>query len=142
MMTEHPEAPAPPPEASPEEKGEKKKKNKEVRSAWISFTGRILAQIVGAAASIFLGLLILNKGQGKVGKGVEGPRTGTQAEQRIARVRPAQGQGEVALAVLPLHNLSADPQQQYFADGMTEALITDLAHIDGLRVISRTSSMY
>jgi TolB-like protein/lipopolysaccharide biosynthesis regulator YciM len=41
----------------------------------------------------------------------------------------------------PLQNLSADPAQEYFADGMTEALITDLAKIPGLKVISRTSIM-
>jgi TolB-like protein/tRNA A-37 threonylcarbamoyl transferase component Bud32/lipoprotein NlpI len=46
-----------------------------------------------------------------------------------------------SLAVLPLENLSGDPEQGYFADGMTEALITDLASIKGLRVISRTSAM-
>lgn len=44
-----------------------------------------------------------------------------------------------SIAVLPLENLSADPEQQYFADSMTEALITDLAKIKALRVISRTS---
>ena len=47
-----------------------------------------------------------------------------------------------ALAVLPLENLSRDPEQSYFADGMTEALITDLAKIGSLRVISRTSIMH
>ena len=47
-----------------------------------------------------------------------------------------------SIAVLPLRNLSADPSQDYFADGMTEALITDLAQIESLRVISATSSMH
>ena len=47
-----------------------------------------------------------------------------------------------SLAVLPLANLSGDPQQEYFADGMTEALITDLAKTTELRVISRTSVMH
>jgi TolB-like protein/Tfp pilus assembly protein PilF len=46
-----------------------------------------------------------------------------------------------SLAVLPLENLSHDPEQEYFAEGMTEALITNLAKIGGLRVISRTSAM-
>ena len=46
-----------------------------------------------------------------------------------------------SLAVLPLENLSRDPDQEYFADGMTDAVITDLAKIGALRVISRTSVM-
>ena len=46
-----------------------------------------------------------------------------------------------SLAVLPLANLSGDPQQEYFADGMTEELITNLAQIGALRVSSRTSAM-
>jgi TolB-like protein/DNA-binding winged helix-turn-helix (wHTH) protein/Tfp pilus assembly protein PilF len=46
-----------------------------------------------------------------------------------------------SLAVLPLTNLSNDPNQGYFADGMTDALITDLAQISSLKVISRTSMM-
>lgn len=46
-----------------------------------------------------------------------------------------------SLAVLPLQNLSGDPEQEYFAEGMTEALITDLSKISALRVISRTSVM-
>jgi len=45
-----------------------------------------------------------------------------------------------SLAVLPLQNLSGDPNQEYFADGMTDALITDLAQIGALKVISRTST--
>jgi TolB-like protein/DNA-binding winged helix-turn-helix (wHTH) protein len=47
-----------------------------------------------------------------------------------------------SLAVLPLENLSGDPTQDYFADGMTDELITDLAKINSLRVISRTSVMH
>jgi TolB-like protein/DNA-binding winged helix-turn-helix (wHTH) protein/tetratricopeptide (TPR) repeat protein len=46
-----------------------------------------------------------------------------------------------SLAVLPLQNLSGDPAQEYFSDGMTEELITELARIKGMKVISRTSVM-
>jgi len=46
-----------------------------------------------------------------------------------------------SLAVLPLENLSGDPDQEYFAEGMTDALITDLAKIHSLRVVSRTSAV-
>ncbi len=46
-----------------------------------------------------------------------------------------------SLAVLPLDNLSGDPEQEFFADGMTEELIASLAQIGALRVISRTTVM-
>jgi TolB-like protein/DNA-binding winged helix-turn-helix (wHTH) protein/Tfp pilus assembly protein PilF len=46
-----------------------------------------------------------------------------------------------SLAVIPLDNLSGDPTQEYFADGMTEALTANLARIRALRVVSRTSVM-
>jgi|RhiMethySRZTD1v2_1073278.scaffolds.fasta_scaffold00038_54 eukaryotic-like serine/threonine-protein kinase len=46
-----------------------------------------------------------------------------------------------SLAVLPLENLSGDKQREYFADGMTDALITELSRISALKVISRTSVM-
>src|SRR6185295_3445928 len=49
--------------------------------------------------------------------------------------------GIESIAVLPLENLSRDPDQEFFADGMTEALITNLAQIQALRVASRTSAM-
>ena len=53
----------------------------------------------------------------------------------------ASAPGIHSLAVLPLENLSGDPQQQYFADGMTEELTTELSQISSLRVVSRTSAM-
>jgi len=46
-----------------------------------------------------------------------------------------------SLAVLPLQNLSGDPAQEYFADGMTEELTAEVAQLSALRVISRTSVM-
>ena len=62
----------------------------------------------------------------------------------IARIRAGDSSKPKikSLAVLPLQNLSGDPAQDYFADGMTEELIGQLSRIHGLQVISRTSSMH
>lgn len=58
-------------------------------------------------------------------------------------LRPASVRSPItSIAVLPLRNLSGDPSQEYFADGMTEALITSLAKMSSLTVISRTSVMH
>lgn len=54
---------------------------------------------------------------------------------------PELGHNIRSLAVLPLENVSGDSSQDYFADGMTDAMITDLGKLGGLRVISRTSAM-
>ena len=81
----------------------------------------------GAAGLLVLAalLVVLNVG------GWRGRLLGRAASPRIE-----------SLAVLPLANLSRDPEQEYFADGMTEALITDLSKISALRVVSRTSVMH
>jgi len=63
------------------------------------------------------------------------PRTVAPRKRRVSRKRIR------SLAVLPLANLSGNPEQEYFADGMTEALIADLAKLRALRIISRTSVM-
>ena len=116
----------------------KKKKNK-VRSAWISFIGRIVAQVIGAIASVVLGLFVLNKYTDSK-RETQQPAAASAAEH-LTRHRANRASGELALAVLPLQNYSSEGKHAYFADGVTEALITDLAQIKGLRVTSRTSSM-
>jgi len=120
------------------EKNEKKKKDK-LRSAWISFIGRIVAQVVGAVATIVLGLAIAGRLPGKqTGSEEKAPAS---SERRPARPDARPAGSPASLVVLPLQNFSGDPQQEFFADGMTEALISSLARIRALRVISRTSAM-
>lgn len=63
----------------------------------------------------------------------------------VGRARPFGANAAMkiqSVAVLPLENLSSDPSQEYFADGMTDALTTYLAQMRGIRVISRTSAMH
>jgi len=63
----------------------------------------------------------------------------------FARARPFRSSAAMkiqSVVVLPLDNLSGDPSQEYFADGMTDAVTTYLAQMRGIRVISRTSAMH
>jgi non-specific serine/threonine protein kinase len=67
------------------------------------------------------------------------PRRSAAAPARVRR--PAGGRIHT-LVVLPLRNLAREPEEDYFADGMTDALIAELAQNPALRVISRTSAMH
>jgi TolB-like protein/DNA-binding winged helix-turn-helix (wHTH) protein/tetratricopeptide (TPR) repeat protein len=80
----------------------------------------LAAASMGVVAAAILGLYV---GRGRL--------FGANAAMKIQSV-----------AVLPLDNLSGDPTQEYFADGMTDALTTYLAQMHGIRVISRTSAMH
>jgi TolB-like protein/Flp pilus assembly protein TadD len=90
----------------------------------------------------------LNKAIAKLrealGDSAESPRFVETIPRRGYRMisTPSKASGRVeSLAVLPLEDLAHDPAQEYFADGLTEALITSLAKIGALRVISRTTAM-
>ncbi len=67
-----------------------------------------------------------------------GLNVGGLRDRLFGRAGPAQID---SLAVLPLDNLSGNPDQEYFSDGMTDTLITELSKISALKVISRTSTM-
>ncbi|HXH51114.1 MAG TPA: protein kinase [Terriglobia bacterium] len=86
---------------------------------------RLAGMGFGAAALFALLFLLITK----AGFIHRGSTAGTQAP------------GIHSIAVLPLDNLSGDPEQEYFADGMTDELITELSKISALRVIARTSVM-
>ncbi len=81
-----------------------------------------------ATAAVLVALLVL----------LAGLNVGGWRQRPLARAVAPRIQ---SIAVLPLENLTGDPGQEYFVDGMTDALITYLAQISALRVISRTSVM-
>ena len=66
--------------------------------------------------------------------------TGTVEQLAGGKRKPLPLPGKPSLAVLPFVNISSDPDQEYFADGLTEDLITDLSRTSGLFVIARNSS--
>src|SRR5260221_8292328 len=96
----------------------------------------VMAQREGAASSshtirnVAIVALLLLMGTG-IGYWVYGKSAAKRKSVTVGAIQ--------SIAVLPLENLSGDPAQDYFAEGMTDALITELSQIKKLRVISRTS---
>jgi TolB-like protein len=117
-----------------------KKKREKVRSAWISFVGRIVAQLVGAIATITLGLIVV-QGYQTSAREPAAAGAGSHAGTSGDWVRP-QNDPRPSIVVLPLANFSDDAAVEPFADALTEVLVMELAQAGGLRVVSRTSSMH
>ena len=117
---------------------DKKKKKAKVRSAWISFIGRIVAQLFGAVATVMLGLQVVQNYLPPPQPAVDPAAVG----EAMPVVAPARRDGVKTLAVLPVANYSGDSRHDAFSDGLTEALIAELARVPGLHVTSRTSSMH
>ena len=111
----------------------KRKKIKKVRSVWISFVGRILAQFVGSAATIVLGLLLLHKYQPAKSETVNASSDRKAAS--LVATKAHKHESENSIAVLPVRYLSREGTDQYIADSMTDVLKVTLAQIPGLVVV-------
>ena len=122
--------------------GQAKKKRDKVRSAWISFVGRITAQLMGAVATVCLGVLFIHNYAPAMRYREAAPAQERETNVRPTVVRPDRPAGQLTVAVLPMQNLSGDSGREYLADGMTESLTAELAQVPGIKVISRTSSMH
>jgi adenylate cyclase len=85
-----------------------------------------------------VGLLLL-LGGGVVGWWLFLPPSGSTVGAPTQQTSPLTLPDKPSIAVLPFVNMSGDPEQEYFSDGMTEDLITDLASLTGLFVIARNS---
>jgi TolB-like protein len=114
-------------------------KKRKVRSSWISFVGRIVAQVIGAAASILLFLTFIQPAPASSAATAATAAVAGTDTDRSFRAAVVRDPRHVTIAVLPLANHSGDATQDFLAQGMTQALIADLAQIKRLHVISRTS---
>ena len=97
------------------------KRKAKLRSAWISFAGRIVAQIVGASATVIFALVVLHR------------------EPTAHGVVAAKGVPTVAVLPFPVYAASTD--YNHIAGAMTDLLVTDLAIGGDLRVASTTSTL-
>lgn len=127
--------PAPDSSTAEQDQNKKKKKRDKVRSAWISFVGRIVAQVMGAVATISLGLMLVQKyHQPASAQAIAAP-----ALPPAVHLPRDPVPGEASIAVLPLRSFSPE-RDLLFAAAMTDTIIATLARHGDLHVVSRTSS--
>jgi serine/threonine-protein kinase len=112
--------------------------------AW--FHGERGRQRVGGVELLLLGLLLIGAGVGiqivrrhAAGETTVSEGTSSSPHEAVQK-KPSTSPERSAVAVLPFVNMSAEPDNEYFSDGMTEELINDLARVEGLQVASRTSA--
>src|SRR5207244_6253873 len=100
-------------------------------------TGRKIVAITAVLAVIAAGLLMYQLVRTTSHSQLEGGAPATPASPGLAGARPSIA--EKSIAVLPFDNLSGDPQNAYFSEGVQDEILTRLAKIAELKVISRTS---
>ncbi|MFC1702099.1 hypothetical protein ACFL1J_05085 [Pseudomonadota bacterium] len=99
-------------------------------------SGNKLDTIIMALLAMVVGMVALDRYMPVP----EGPEVVIEAPQPIAEPEPEPVIVENSIAVLPFTNMSAEANQDYFSDGLSEELLNVLTHVDGLVVASRTSS--
>lgn len=108
--------------------------------AGVSVEGELLAHHPGSATSLGAGSLVAPAAAVAIALLLI---VGGYTAWKLLAKGPAPGRGKVMLGVMPFENLSGDPEQEYFSDGMTEELIAQLGSLQPakLGVIARTSAM-
>jgi TolB-like protein len=139
-------ATAPGAEGGAGERLEKAKRNKrraaKLRAVWISFTGRIVAQFVGSAASILLGMMMIHnyKASPPVAEQAALAQIPAAYEGRAARTDDASGPRRRSIVVLPIDDYSRAVPEDRFAASLTDQVTASLAERGSLVVLSRTSA--
>lgn len=111
------------------------KRGRKLRSAWVSFVGRIVAQVVGAVATVALAITILQPGpQPAASAARDAAAPAIDAARRVGTA------GRPAVAVLPLKTLADRAGREYIADSLRSLIIAKLAESDAMAVVSATSS--